>query len=205
MALILIIGWTIIFIVVVSYKRFKANRINQAAENAFWNRENAANSTRKQDISHLDYIQFSNVTLPFALFRDDILKECEQQVLTLKEKKILNLTGISNTDLKLKYGPANLPLLTQYDQNFTLLVRTLNTWGQRLNELNHPEEAVSVLAFAVSIGSDIKATWQLLAKLYAQSGETEKLKALKPSAQALNSLSKTPILNTPDSYLGTLP
>ena len=135
MALILIIGWTIIFIVVVSYKRFKANRINQAAENAFWNRENAANSTRKQDISHLDYIQFSNVTLPFALFRDDILKECEQQVLTLKEKKILNLTGISNTDLKLKYGPANLPLLTQYDQNFTLLVRTLNTWGQRLNEL----------------------------------------------------------------------
>lgn len=205
MALILIIGWTIIFIVVVSYKRFKANRINQAAENAFWNRENAANSTRKQDISHLDYIQFSNVTLPFALFRDDILKECEQQVLTLKEKKILNLTGISNTDLKLKYGPANLLLLTQYDQNFTLLVRTLNTWGQRLNELNHPEEAVSVLAFAVSIGSDIKATWQLLAKLYAQSGETEKLKALKPSAQALNSLSKTPILNTLDSYLGTLP
>ncbi|MCI8857957.1 MAG: hypothetical protein HFI71_00250 [Lachnospiraceae bacterium] len=205
MALILIIGWTIIFIVVVSYKRFKANRINQAAENAFWNRENAANSTRKQDISHLDYIQFSNVTLPFALFRDDILKECEQQVLTLKEKKILNLTGISNTDLKLKYGPANLPLLTQYDQNFTLLVRTLNTWGQRLNELNHPEEAVSVLAFAVSIGSDIKATWQLLAKLYAQSGETEKLKALKPSAEALNSLSKTPILNTLDSYLGTLP
>ncbi len=205
MALILIIGWTIIFIVVVSYKRFKANRINQAAENAFWNRENAANSTRKQDISHLDYIQFSNVTLPFALFRDDILKECEQQVLTLKEKKILNLTGISNTDLKLKYGPANLPLLTQYDQNFTLLVRTLNTWGQRLNELNHPEEAVSVLAFAVSIGSDIKTTWQLLAKLYAQSGETEKLKALKPSAQALNSLSKTPILNTLDSYLGTLP
>lgn len=205
MALILIIGWTIIFIVVVSYKRFKANRINQAAENAFWNRENAANSTRKQDISHLDYIQFSNVTLPFALFRDDILKECEQQVLTLKEKKILNLTGISNTDLKLKYGPANLPLLTQYDQNFTLLVRTLNTWGQRLNELNHPEEAVSVLAFAVSIGSDIKTTWQLLAKLYAQSGETEKLKALNPSAQALNSLSKTPILNTLDSYLGTLP
>ena len=205
MTLFLVIGWTIIFIVVVSYKRFKASRMNQAAENAFWNRENAANSTRKQDISHLNYVQFSDVTLPFALFKDNLLKECEQQVLALKEKKILNLTSISNTDLKLNYGPANLPLLTQYDQNFTLLVRTLNTWGQRLNELGHPEEAICVLAFAVSIGSDIKATWQLLAKLYADSGENEKLKALKPSAQALNSLSKTPILNTLDSYLATLP
>ena len=200
MAFFLLIGWTLIFMAVVTYKRMKANHINQAAERAFWDREDAANRTRKQDISHLDYVDFSGVTLPFALFKDDLLQQCESQIQTLKEKKILNLTGISNTDLKLKYGPANLTALTQYDQNFTLLARTLNTWGQRLNELSHPKEAICVLAFAVSIGSDIRATWELLAKLYADSGDLAKIRDMKTTAATLNSLPKNSILATLNSY-----
>lgn len=196
-----LIGWTLIFIVVVSYKRFKANIKNQEAESKFWKRENDANLTRKQDISQLDYVDFSGVSLPFALFEDDLLKECENQVLTLKDKKILNLTGLSNTDLKMKYGPANLPLLTQYDQNFTLLVRTLNTWGKRLHELSHTQEAISVLAFAASIGSDIKATWSLLAELYAANGDTARIQELKNSAAGLNSLMREPILTMLEGYL----
>lgn len=196
-----ILGWTAIFIAVVSYKRFKANRENQNAEERFWQRERDANNTRKQDISQLDYVDFSGVTLPFAQFEDTLLKECEQQVLNLKDKKVLNLTGISNTDLKMTYGAANLPLLTQYDQNFTLLVRTLNTWGKRLQELSHSQEAICVLAFAVSIGSDIKATWNLLAELYASNNDLSRIEDLKASAVKLNSLMKEPILSMLDSYL----
>ncbi len=196
-----ILGWTAIFIAVVSYKRFKANRENQNAEERFWQRERDANNTRKQDISQLDYVDFSGVTLPFAQFEDTLLKECEQQVLNLKDKKALNLTGISNTDLKMIYGAANLPLLTQYDQNFTLLVRTLNTWGKRLQELSHSREAICVLAFAVSIGSDIKATWNLLAELYAANDDLSRIEDLKASAAKLNSLMKEPILSMLDSYL----
>lgn len=196
-----LLGWTAIFIVVVSYKRFKANRRNQNAEESFWQRERAANSTRKQDISQLDYVDFSGVTLPFAQFEDALLKECEEQVLTLKDKKVLNLTGISNTDLKMQYGAANLPQLMQYDQNFTLLARTLNTWGQRLHELSHTEEAISVLAFAASIGSDIKATWTLLAELYAAENDLAHIEDLKVSAAKLNSLMREPILSMLDCYL----
>lgn len=201
MAFFLLIGWTLIFMAVVSYKRLKANRLNQAAEDAFWNRENAANSTRKKDISNLDYVDFSGVSLPFALFEDDLLRQCETQVLALKEKKILNLTGISNTDLKLAYGPANLAELTQCDQNFTLLARTLNTWGQRLHELSHTQEAICVLAFAVSIRSDIRATWQLLAELYHTSGDIDKIREMKEAAGELNSLNKTLILAMLEEYI----
>lgn len=195
------LGWTLIFIVVVSFKRFKANLLNEKAEKNFWKRENAANQTRRKDISQLDYVDFSGVSLPFSLFEDDLLKECEQQILALKDKKILNLTGISNTDLKLKYGAANLTLLTQYDQNFTLLARTLNTWGKRLNELSYTQEAIRVLAFAASIGSDIKATWSLLAELYASNGDIDRIRDLKSSAAGLNSLMRDPILNMLDGYL----
>lgn len=195
------LGWTLIFIVVVSYKRFKANLKNQKADESFWKRENDANLTRRKDISQLDYVDFSGVSLPFALFEDDLLKQCEEQVRILKDKKILNLTGLSNTDLKIKYGAANLPDLTQYDQNFTLLVRTLNTWGKRLHELSHMQEAICVLAFAASIGSDIKATWSLLAELYDANGESAKIADLKESASTLNSLMREPILAMLDGYL----
>lgn len=192
--------WIMIFMVVFTYKRHKAEKHEQDAEKAFWDRENQANTTRKQDISNLNYVDFSNVTLPFALFSDELLNQCEAQVLRLKDQKILNLTGISNTDLKLNYGAANLPQLTQYDMNFTLLVRTLNTWGQRLAELSHPKEAIAVLDFAVSIGSDIKATYKLLAELYKQEGETAKIESMKTYASQLNSLMKEPILTMLNTY-----
>ena len=187
-------GWIMIFVVVVSYKRRKAYRTRENKERDFWERENAANATRKQDISNLNYVDFTGVSLPFARFSDDFLHQCEEQILKLKDEKILNLTGITNTDLKLKYGAANLTFLTQCDQNFTLLARTLNSWGQRLKELSHTEEAIQVLTFAVSIESDIKNTYQLLAELFLQTGQQEKLKDLKSSASNLNSLMKEPIL-----------
>ncbi len=88
----------------------------------------------------------------------------------------------------------------QYDQNFTLLARTLNTWWQRLQELSYTQEAVCVLAFAVSVKSDIRATWQLLAQLYAESGDFSKIQEMKTAAAELNSLTKQPILAMLDKY-----
>ena len=191
----IVLFWFIILLGVFAIKRSRADRAGEDAERAFWQRENEANATRKQDISHLDYVDFTGVSLPFALFPDDFLSQCESQVLDLRDKKILNLTGISNTDLKLQYGAANLPALTQCDQNFTLLARTLNSWGHRLAELSHPKEAIAVLSFAVEIGSDIKATYKLLAELYQQEGESGKIQEMKGYANQLNSLMKQPILS----------
>lgn len=196
----LFLGWFVILLGVFAYKRSKAERDGQQSEQEFWQRENKANATRKQDISGLDYVDFTGVSLPFALFPDDFLAQCESQVMALKDQKILNLTGISNTDLKLQYGAANLPALTQCDQNFTLLVRTLNSWGHRLQELSQPKEAIAVLSFAVEIGSDIKATYQLLAELYQQEGQMHKVQELASYAQKLNSLMKQPILSMLEQY-----
>lgn len=184
----------IIFLLIVTFGRLQSSKKDMLSERQFWQNENSANGTRKKDISNLNYVNFSQVTLPFALFSDDLLTQCEQQIMNLKDKKSLNLTGISNTQLKLQYGAPNLPLLMQYDQNFTLLVRTLNQWGHRLFELSFEKEAEIVLSFAVSAGTDIKATYELLLQLYKASGETAKIENLKSSATQLNSLMKNPIL-----------
>jgi len=56
------------------------------------------------------------------------------------------------------------------------------------------EDAVTVLAYAVSIGSDIAGTYALLARLYKERGELYKIEALKESAEALSTLMKPSIL-----------
>ena len=172
----------------------KTSRRERNKWQSFWKKESESNLTLPQDISQLDYVDLSGVTLPFALFQDEELKQCEQQILDLRDQKIVNLNGISNTDLKLQYGVANLGTLTRYDQNFILLVRTLNQWGHRLYELSHPDEAKTVLRFAVSVGSDIKATYELLLHLYMESGEQSGIDGLKHSAEKLTTIRRDSIL-----------
>lgn len=188
------LGVFLIFVGLVSIFLRRTERLDRNHWQAFWKRESQSNLTLPQDISQLNYVDLSGVTLPFALFQDEELKQCEQQILDLRHEKILNLNGISNTDLKLQYGVANLGSLTRYDQNFILLVRTLNQWGHRLYELSHVEEATTVLLFAVSIGSDIKATYELLLRIYTESGERSDIEALKTSAEKLNSIRRDSIL-----------
>lgn len=186
-----------IFLIIFGFASIFLRRSERQDRNhwqAFWKRESQSNLTLPQDISQLNYVDLSGVTLPFALFQDEELKQYEQQILDLRHEKILNLNGISNTDLKLQYGVANLGALTRYDQNFILLARTLNQWGHRLYELSHVEEAKTVLLFAVSIGSDIKATYELLLRIYTESGERSGIEQLKASAEKLNSLRRDSIL-----------
>ena len=114
----------------------------------------------------------------------------------MKDKKILNLSGISNTDLKLEYGAANLNLLSEYDENYTTLCRLLNTLGQRLYETGCPAEARKVLEFAVSTGSDMNSTYKTLCSIYIEAGEPELIDNLIDKAGDINTLSGNIILNT---------
>ncbi|MBP3617281.1 MAG: hypothetical protein J6J38_04510 [Lachnospiraceae bacterium] len=122
------------------------------------------------------------------------LASVEQEICALADSRILNLTGISNTELRLAYGTANLDPLTAYDQNFTTLIRALQKWGTLLASAGKQKDAVTVLSYGVSIGSDIAATYALLARLYKEQGDYHKIEELKESAEALTTLMKPSIL-----------
>ncbi len=162
---------------------------------SFWERERRANSMRKQPLDALLYITIPLETLPFIKdTEDEALKDCQNQILLLSGQKIVNLTGISNTDLKFQYGVANLNVLSDYDQNYTTLIRTLFSWGKTLYSLGLKEEAVRVLEFAVTCRADIKGCYLLLADLYEENQEYEKIEALIETAESLNSLMKDSIV-----------
>ncbi len=118
----------------------------------------------------------------------------EQELCMLANSQIVNLNGISNTELRLTYGTANLEPLSVYDQNFTSLIRALQKWGTLLTSAGKPEDAIIVLSYSVSIGSDIAGTYALLARLYKDRGAFDKISELKVSAEKLNTLMKPSIL-----------
>ena len=136
-----------------------------------------------------------------ALPEDEKVQEYKELLTYLSTQPIVNLTGFTNTDLKLEYGTANITPLSQYDQNYTALVRTLQQWAELLMKADLREEAETVLSYAVSIGTDVSHTYYALAEIYASRAEYDKIAALIRQAETLRSaLSKSIVRTLQESY-----
>ena len=178
------------FLVWLSIKLRKTNK----KDDSFWQREAEANNVRKQTLDNLDYITIPIDSLPFFYGIDKNLEELQNTITSLSSCTIVNLSNYTNTELKLMYGPGNLANLTEYDQNFTLLVRTLHKWGEQLSTLGYEKEAIQVLEYAVSIKSDVTAGYLLLGKLYLKQGQPQKLDTLLSAASSLDTLLKDSLI-----------
>ncbi len=184
------------FLIILIYLKRTTNTFN-IGEKALHDKEIQANNTRKQSLAELSYINIPLDKLPFNAVNDNPeIENIEAAIKDISNKKIVNFTGITNTDLKLTYGVANLPILTEYDQNFTALVSSLNTWGNLLLANKLTADAKCVLEYAVDIGSDIKSTYDNLADIYVANFEFDKIDILTEKANNLNSLMKNPIINS---------
>ena len=169
----------------------------------FWKREHDANFTRKKSLDSLSLVHIPADRLPFSVpLPDATAKEAASTVQNLVDQgaKIANLTGLSNTDLKLEWGTANLPALTEFDDNYTTLVKALHAWGKGLLDAGFYKEAADVLEFSVSTRSDIRATYELLADLYqtklglSLTESRQKIAALEQIASQLSTLNRNQIL-----------
>ncbi len=202
---------TVIFFCI--WLHFTLSRVSDAdakKRKNFWDRESEANNVRKKSLDDLEYITIPLSELPFGLLPDvQAIADAEGTIKDLSTEKIVNLTGFTNTDLKLMYGTANITPLSAYDQNYTSLVTALQKWGSQLFLYGKYQEACTVLEFAVQTKSDITDTYKLLCELYqgklglSSEATEEKIKALLPTALSLNSLSKSRILDTLSSYVDT--
>lgn len=185
----------IVFCIWLGYEIHKHRNMDAKASQEFWAKEAAANNTRKKSLENLDYIHIPFDDLPMNnLPEHPVIKECQDTLKELSQEPVVNLTGISNTDLKLQYGAPNIDLLSQYDQRYTLLARTLQTWAETLYEEGHPDDAATVLEFAVKTRTDVSASYKLLASIYQDKGQPDKIRALIPVAESLNSPLKNSIV-----------
>ena len=160
----------------------------ESSLDSFWEKEHLSNNTPAKDIANLDYITISINVLPFLENPTETIAECEKTIRILAERKILNLNGISNTDLKIQYGVTNLSRLSQYDENFSIMQATFVKWGSALYEQGYIEESTQVLEYALELGCDAKKIFLTLKEIYTVSCP-EKLEQLKLRA----SVSSTPL------------
>lgn len=173
-------------------------------EDSFWQREREANNAPAKSLTELEYITIPLDKLPFgALPGHPEVDHMEYTIKSLADpgRKIVNLTGYTNTDLKFMYGAANLPILTKYDNSYITLVTTLQDWAQVLSLHDKYEEAACIAEYAVSTGTDTIATYKLLCKLYkdhlglSSPEAKEKISALRPKAEAIRSMNRDSIVS----------
>lgn len=187
----------IVFCALIAYENRKHTRQQKHREKSFWERECEANSTRRQSLENLNYIFIPFDILPMDIMADhEKVAEYHRILKDLSSCKIVNFTGISNTDLKLRYGAPNITLLTEYDQNYTLLARTLQSWAALLYENGYVTETQTILEFAVSTETDVSKSYYLLADIYRDQGHPEKIQALIETAETLHSALRSSIVRT---------
>ena len=184
-----------IFILVLAALRHRATTQQEERTQAFWRRENEANNTRKVDLSTVETYSFDLSTVP-AWGEDD--PEIAEALAKLREAAALpmmNLNGLTNTDLKLQYGPQNLDQLTVYGDNYSELETSLLAYGKLLYQKGHTEEGKKVLERGISLPTDLIENYELLAAWYRADGTPEKIAGLRSMAeQNLAPYSKAAVL-----------
>ncbi len=150
----------IAFIIVINVTIRKKNANQSELDEQFWERERKANSTLKKDISNLDY-----TTIPEDFFLCNLQTETEDNLRDLLGKTLLNLNGMTNTDVKLAYGVNNFQKLAEYDENFSKFVQYVPDYALELEKAGHNHKALEILKFADEKGADSNRIRQLIEKL----------------------------------------
>ena len=193
----------LIFGFFISYQIKKSSSSEKQNKEDYFMHEHNANFVRRKDISNLEYIHVPLDTLPFKEEGHSDLLELQDKVKEIAQMEILNLTGISNTDLKYMYGTVNLDKLTICDNNFIKLSRALYNWGNWLYKNHMTEEARQVFEYAVACKVDISNIYTNLAAIYADNHDYDKIQHLKETVSELNTLMKDSILSSLNSLISS--
>ncbi len=192
----------IILTIWVTYQIRKSNKRSNHSMEDFWERETNAVFARPVDINTVDYLEVPLDLLPFQEEGTEAVLQVQNYIKELSAKHILNLSGLTNTDIKYKYGFKNYEHFARCDQNFTLLVRNLDKWAHLLYEEKLILEAKQILEYAISCKSDVSKTYILLGEIYFHEKSFEKISELMDSARELDTLMKDSILENLQGYLG---
>lgn len=169
----------------------RSNARSKKAMDEFWERERSSFKAPSRSVSDLEYITFPD-DLPLNISTDDPqIKEYQETLVNITKNRVLDLSGISNTDIRMAYGSKNMEELSRADQRYTTLCRSLNSLSKAYLKTGHEEEAITLLKFALSCGSDIKESWIMLGNCHMEREEKEDLDLLIDKARELPDSSHT--------------
>lgn len=188
-----------VFIIFVIFLAFRYRRITKKQDSYltdFWEREARANATVGADIHNLPYITIPLDKFPFNFSDDPEITVIEDELTRLSYKKFLNLSRMSNTEVKEKYGANNFDEMAEIGENYEQLEILLCDYAKALIEKDRLGDAKTVLEFAVSTKTDMATAYTLLADCYRKLGNEDKIPALAEQVKALSLLNEQAILES---------
>ena len=182
----------ILFVIILQINLRRSNKKEALMEKEYWDRERAAFKAPLKDISNLDYIKMpENLPLDFPCkIQTHKVVELQKRIRALSKHRIINLYGMSNTDIRLTYGALNFEILSMADTRYLIFIRSLSELADIYFADGHVDEARTLLEYAISIDSDVKNTYVLLTKIYKAAGEDSKAAELKKKAESIKTLSR---------------
>jgi len=163
-------------------------------------KEIKANLTRRREIEKEFFITPNKDILPIREY-DNIpenKKIIKAQNTVIKKSTLTMIkfdNQISNTDLKLKYGFANLDTITMYEEHYNSYIQALASWAELLYERNNIIDAEIILSEAVNLKCDLSKVYILLIDIYIKTNNTEKLQNLIKTVENSNIYLKSKITN----------
>lgn len=176
----------ITFCIILGYYIKKSDASQQEVMDNFFEKERLANQIRKKDISQLNYI-----TIPFEKIPHLLDTPTEKIFFSYADKTMVNFNGISNTDLKLHYGTANLSTLSEYDTNYMNMITLLPDYANELMEAGHIETAQTLLEFAVDTKADSRKIYSQLISIYKETNQPDKFDYLLSASNDLPEITKS--------------
>ena len=173
----------IIFCAWLHYEKRKADKKRQNISEAFWEREEQSNHTRNKDISGLPMFRPDESRIPMAETEDENITYYQGKVKNAVGLPMMNLSGDTNTDLKLAYGTGNFNTLSEYDQNFNDFLMNMSNLGKAYFTAGLLQEAADAYAFCLDSGSGKSTDYEALAKIWFAMGTPEKISELIANAE----------------------
>ncbi len=192
----------IVFLIALALRYAYLTKKQNDREEAFWAREEEAQHVPKKDLSELDYITIPVDDLPVGKYDDDEIRGIEDAILALSKKRLINITGMTNTEVKLAYGTDNLEVLSAMEEDYNELTVLLVDYAKALIEHEDYEAAKKVLSFGVEIGTDVSANYELLGDCCLALDQKKEIEDLKQTVLKRHLLLESKILFYLDGLLG---
>ncbi len=200
--------WFLIAIFIFRHHMRKNTKAQDKVTDAFWKKEESSLVVRRKDLASEDYL---HPTLTEADLKDEAfytqlgVPELYRQQLYLKEllkTEMVNFQHITNTDLRLMYGTAMIKVIEGYEDNWNAYLNTLYLIGKKLIDTDAHRYAAKLLEDGITIGTDNRSHFLLLAKYYKAQGKKEALETLITKAMGLQSLTKDALLTELNDIIG---
>jgi hypothetical protein len=174
---IILFALSVMLIVMLVIKFSRHSKQQADVKRKFLDDEAAANAVRKKEIDPALFYTADLSALPEIPEGDPFqIERCAKRMMIYFKEPITNL------ELKMQYGAAQMDFIAQYEENFNEYLKALTKWAASIAEENK-SDALVILELVISLGGEFRDAYKLAADIYASKRDSIGMEGLRSFAE----------------------